>query len=335
MNDKLLLALKGKNQGRPPVWFMRQAGRYLPSYQQIRARHPLYDLFFTPKLAAEITLQPIEQLGFDAAILFSDITVIAKALGFSLSFSEGPCLLPRIETPQQIDALPMLCVKEVLEPVFDAITMIKPKLSVPLIGFCGGPFTVATYLIEEGIRDISATKRFYHRYPEAFGRLLERLALQTIEYLDGQIDRGVQAVQIFESAAHHLSRADLKSICLPYHERLVRHVQRRNIPVISFVKGPFLLETAAMRPDAVSCDWQTCLQQARRLRPEIALQGNLDPDLLFAPLPVIEAKTRELLGEMGDDPAFILNLGHGVKPGTPVEAVRQVLKTIGLQSNLS
>ncbi len=293
----LLDALKGQNRGRPPVWLMRQAGRYLPSYRKLRANHSLRELFFTPELAAQITLMPVEQIGVDAAILFSDITVVALPLGFTLDFSEGPVIQGTMQ-PRGI---------EVLEPIAEAIRLIKPQLKVPLIGFCGGPFTVASYINN----DLS---------------LLEPLTRVTIEYLHMQEKAGVDAIQIFDSWADRLSAAEFQQFCVPYLKRIVEAV---HVPVILFMRGGSARvdELVAIGPDAISFDHGASLAQLRKKVP-MALQGNLDPDLLYEPLPVIRQKTEELLQSMQGDPGFIVNLGHGVKPDVPVAAVQCLVDTV-------
>ncbi len=338
MNNKFLDALRGQNQGPPPVWLMRQAGRYLPSYQALRKKHSLYDLFFTPELARQATLLPVDEIGVDAAILFSDITVIVKALGLSLDFKEGfgPVVELRIESASQIDNLPSPSM-ESLEPIAETIRLLRRELQVPLIGFCGGPFTVASYMIErKGGSDLPLIKRWLYCDPMSLHRLLRRLTDATKMYLDLQIDNGAQAIQVFDSWAHVLTQPDLQTFCLPYHRELIEHVQQRGVPAISFMRSSCLhiREIAAFKPDAISCDWQQPLATMRQIvGPEIALQGNLDPDLLFAPLEVIEAKVRELLASMDSDPGFIVNLGHGVKPDIPWQSVRHLVRTVQEEAN--
>jgi uroporphyrinogen decarboxylase len=275
---------------------MRQAGRYLPSYRKLREGHSLRDLFFTPELAAQVTLLPIE-LGVDAAILFSDITVVALALGFSLDFSEGPVITGHL---QRRDL-------SLLEPIAETIRLVKPQLRVPLIGFCGGPFTVASYINGDPA-------------------LLDPITEVTIEYLHMQEEAGVDAIQIFDSWADRLSPEEFQRFCMPYLKRLIDAV---HVPVILFMRGATMRipELVQLGPDAISFDWGAPLAT---LRPKVpmAIQGNLNPNLLFEPLPTIAQKTRELLDSLRGDPGFIVNLGHGVKPNTPVEAVRCLIDTV-------
>lgn len=292
----LLAALKCENRSRPPVWLMRQAGRYLPAYQKLRQKHSLRELFLTPQLAAEVTLLPME-LGVDAAILFSDITVVALALGYSLDFSEGPVIRGELEKKGI----------EVLQPVFETIRLVKPQLKVPLIGFCGGPYTVASYINGDPA-------------------LLEPITEVTVQYLQQQERAGVDAIQIFESWADRLNEEEFQRYCVPYLKRLIDSV---NIPVILFMRGACrrVDELVKLGPDAISFDWERPLAEMRKRVP-MAVQGNLNPDLLFEPLSVIQEKTRELLESMKGDPGFIVNLGHGVKPGVPVDAVRCLIDTV-------
>ena len=303
-------ALTRSNNSRPPIWFMRQAGRYLPSYQDLRKKYTLSELFFTPELAKEVTLQPIRELGFDAAILFSDITVVAKPLGLPLDFVDG---IGPVVSSHEIKRSP---VRESLFCVTETIRLIRSELKVPLIGFCGGPFTVAHYLLPR-------ESLFDHSF-------LQCITDVTLEYLDLQIDAGVEAIQIFDSWADLISIEQQRIYCFPYHEQLIRKAQARKIPVISFFRHAtqHAHELAQMAPDAISFDAQKPLSEMRRLFPSLVLQGNLDPDLLFSSFSDIEKKTREILDSMRGDPGFIFNLSHGVKPGTPWKAVRHLISIV-------
>lgn len=304
-NKRLIQALKKENHGRPPVWLMRQAGRYLPEYRKLREKYSLKELFFNPELAAEITHMPIKRFGVDAAILFSDITVVAEALGLHLEFKEGPIVSPWEE--KELSFLP-----EKLDPIIDAVRFIKEDLTVPLIGFCGGPFTVASYLIG----DLEKTLK-YKNLP----LLLDKIADVSIDYLKRQVKAGADAIQVFDSWANVLSKEQFQLYTLPYLNRFKEEV---NAPFIFFMRGAAVhLEEI---PTAVSIDWECSLSSARA-RTNQPLQGNLDPDIFFEPLDVVKKKTKEILASMHEDPAFILNLGHGVKPGTPVDAVRCFVET--------
>ncbi len=292
-----LQALKRQNRERPPVWLMRQAGRYMPSYRALRAKYSLKELFFTPELAAEITLMPIEQLGVDAAILFSDITVIALSLGMSLDFNEGPVIHGSLK-PQGIDCL---------EPIAEAIRRLKPQLKVPLLGFCGAPYTVTRYMGE----DLT---------------LLEPITKATIEYIRMQEDAGVDAIQIFDSWAGELDEEAFQKFSLPYLKRLI---DATRVPVIVFMRGAcrYVDELVKLGPDAISFDSERPLHELRRQVP-MAIQGNLDPDLLYESFTIIRQKTSMLLESMQNDPGFIVNLGHGVKKDVSMDAVKCLVDTV-------
>lgn len=304
---KFLDALAGKNRGAPPVWLMRQAGRYLPEYRALREKYSLKTLFCTPELAAQTTLMPIS-LGVDAAILFSDITLVAMGLGLDLDFQEGPVVTPRV-TPSQ----PLLFLPERLQCATDAVRIVKSQLEVPLIGFCGGPFTVATYL--------SDAKKWLYADPLTFHRFLLQITDLSIEMLKSQIEAGVDAVQIFDSWAAELTKEQFQVFAAPYLKKII---QSCNVPVIIFMRGScwYTDELLQLGCAAISCDWQQSLKRWREKAPKMTLQGNLDPDILYASIDIVRQKTREILDSMQGDGQFILNLGHGVKPGTPVESVR-------------
>jgi uroporphyrinogen decarboxylase len=269
----------------------------MPSYRKLREKHSLRELFFNPELAAEVTLMPIEQIGVDAAILFSDITVVALPLGFSLDFCEGPVIKGSLQRRGI----------EILEPIAESIRLIKPQLKVPLIGFCGGPYTVASYINGDPA-------------------LLEPITEVTIEYIRMQEKAGVDAIQIFDSWANQLNSAEFQQFCTPYLKRII---DAATVPVIVFMRGACqrVEELVSLRPDAISFDWEKPLSELRSRVP-MAMQGNLNPDLLFEPLPIIRQKTQELLDSMRGDPGFIVNLGHGVKPNVPVDAVKCLVDTV-------
>jgi len=334
MNDLFLQALAGQNKGRTPVWIMRQAGRYLPSYQALRAKYPLKELFFTPQLAVEVTLLPINELAPDAAILFSDILVIAKAFGFQLDFADGvgPIVHPILRTEQDIEEMQQREIAESLSFVRETIQLLRPSLSLPLIGFCGGPLTVASYLIEEKPHaKLHQTKRWLYQNPRSFHILLEKLTQASIAYLDMQIEAGVQAIQIFESFAHLLSEEQLRETSFPYVQRLVEAVQKKGIPAIVFFRGSclFAQDLVQMKPNAISFDWQKSIEEMRKSVPrEIAIQGGFDPHILYAPKEVIAQTVRKTLQSMHQKPGYIASLGHGALPDMDVEAVRTFIETV-------
>ncbi|MCC6128192.1 MAG: uroporphyrinogen decarboxylase [Chlamydiae bacterium] len=321
----LLDALKGANESRAPVWLMRQAGRYLPEYQALRKNYSLRTLFFSPELAAKVTLMPIQTLGVDATILFSDITVVALALGFELDFQEGPVITPLLETASDVQNLPCYDVRDVLAPIGETVSLALSD--VPLIGFCGGPFTVASYLIEKHAgSNLVKTKRWLEQDPESFHLLLEKITTVSIDYLRMQVEKGAEAIQIFDSWAHVLTDKQFEIVCLPYWKRLLDATSASGI-VFGRKNSLRIEQIAAIQPAAISIDWLLPMAEARE-KTNLALQGNLDPDLLFAPLPEIREKTLQLLDSMRSDPGFIVNLGHGIKPGSPLDAVRCVVDTV-------
>lgn len=322
MGSLLLNALQKKNRDRPPVWLMRQAGRYLPEYQLLRSRYSLRELFFTPELAAQITLMPVERFGVDAAILFSDITAIAPALGLKLWFDEGPLVEPWVE-PDSV----LQCNLEMVNPIFETIRLIKQRSAVPLIGFCGGPFTVASYLIERhnGV-DFPKTLNWMRRDPDQFASLIEKIRSLSILYLKRQIEAGADAIQIFDSWANVLQEREFSRFCLEPIETIVRSV---NKPVIVFMRGSAkrALEIEKTGAAAISVDWEVPIDKIRA-QVSCSLQGNLDPDLLFSDPAVVKQQTHALLEQMRGDPGFIVNLGHGVKIGTPIESVRAFIDAV-------
>jgi uroporphyrinogen decarboxylase len=313
---------------------MRQAGRYMPQYRAIRERYSFLDMCHTPALAAEVTLLPIEAFGMDAAILFSDILVIPEILGVGVHFPDkvGPVIEFPLNTIEDIEKLPYPDVREKLGYVDAIIRLLKPSLSVPLIGFCGAPFTLASYMIEGGMsRDLKKTKQWMLRSPASFHILLDRLAALCIDYLHLQIDAGVQAVQIFDTWASVLAMSQFREFSLHYLERITKEIKRRGTPVILFCRGssvfaPMLAEAS---PAAIGVDWNIDISQ---LRPAvgypIALQGNLDPDILYAPRHTIQKEALRIVESMRKDSGFIFNLGHGIHPDTPMDSVKALVEIV-------
>ncbi len=332
-NNLLLDALHCKNEGPVPVWLMRQAGRWLPEYRALRTKYTFLEMCHQPELIAQVTQLPIHDFGMDAAILFSDILVIPEALGLGLRFEEnvGPIFEHPLSTAADVDNLPKANMREKLQYVTDGIRLLKPELKVPLIGFCGAPFTMASYMIEgKSGPDLHKTKRWMLRDPSSFHRLLQRLADCAIEYLEMQIEAGVQAVQIFDTWAGRLAYEQFREFSLFYFDKILRHVKSK-VPVILYSKGTaaYLPDIAKINPNALSLDWNAHLTTVRRmLPPTIAIQGNLDPDILYAPLNVVRKETYRILEEMDGHPGFIFNLGHGLAPDTPIDAVRALVDCV-------
>lgn len=326
----ILKALQCAHQGPPPIWILRQSGRYLPNYRALRDKYPLRRLFMEPELAMQATLLPFDYFPFDAAILFSDITIPVLALGCELDFHEGPVITPLI-TPSHLAQLTLRDPYTKLNFLAQAIRGAKSMLRVPLLGFCAEPFTLATYLIETH-KDptLHQTKRWMHAAPQSFHQLLQRVTDVLKITLSIQIEAGVDAVQIFDSSSHVLADADWREFSLPY---LAQLWPAPPCPTILFSRNAALRAgESALKPTCWSVDWLSPLPYFRqKLGPQVALQGNLDPDLLFAPLPILRHKVKTLLASMHGDPGFIFNLGHGIKPNTPLEAVHCLIETCAQQ----
>ncbi len=320
---------------RPPVWFMRQAGRFMPQYWEIKNKYSFLEMCKTPEIAADVTMLPVDLLGIDAAILFSDILVTGEAMGGDLSFTQGvgPKFANPIRTAADIDALETNCIHK-LQYVADAIKVIQQRLnkSIPLIGFAGAPFTVMSYLIEGGSsKDFKLTKLFIHNQPQLAHRLLAKIAKVTIDYLNLQIAAGVNAVQLFDSWALALSWDDYNEFSHRYNIEIIAALNRTNVPVISFCKGSsvFAPLMAEAKPDVISIDWNADLKDIKaRLPQNIAVQGNLDPHILYADKAVIKDRIHRLFERMRGEKGFIFNLGHGIMPDIPFDNVKYAIDVV-------
>ena len=334
-NDLFLRALKGETVERPPVWMMRQAGRYLPEFRALRDKYDFFTRCETPELAAEITVQPIRIVKPDAAILFSDILVTGEAMGGDLSFTQGigPKFANPVRTAADVDALETE-VGDRLQYVADAIKVVQQRLngSIPLIGFAGAPFTVMSYLVEGGSsKDFKLTKLMLHNHPELAHKLLAKIAKVTTDYLNLQIAAGVNAVQIFDSWAQALSWDDYREFSHQYIEQIIAGLNRKDIPVISFCKGSsvFAPLMAEAKPDVISIDWNVDLKDIKhRLPAGMAVQGNLDPHILYADKSVIKDRIHRLFERMRGEDGFIFNLGHGIMPDIPFDNVKYAVEVI-------
>ena len=334
MNDRFLSACRREPVDRAPVWIMRQAGRYLPEYRELRARHDFMTVCKTPELAVEVSLQPVRRFALDAAIIFSDIILPLEAMGCSIAFDPGPKILSPVRSRKDVDALSIRPSAEVLPFVGEAIALLRRELSgrVPVIGFCGAPFTLAAYLTEGGSRDgFGQVRRLMYEDPDTLRLLLEKLADQMADYLNLQIRSGAQAVQIFDSWAGLLSPSDYCAFALPATQRLIRSLDRGHVPVIHFAVGAgHLIEPiASSGADVIGVCWRTPLSDVRRrTHDRLALQGNLDPHALLASSDTVRRCTREVLLEAGDAPGHIMNLGHGILPETPIASVEAFIETV-------
>ncbi len=340
-NDRLLKALLGEPVDVTPVWMMRQAGRYLPEYRATRKQAgDFLTLCKTPDLACEVTMQPLRRYPFDAAILFSDILTIPDALGQGLYFveGEGPKFRKVIRSAADVEQLPEVNMADELSYVMDAVSVIRKELagSIPLIGFSGSPWTLATYMIEGGgSKDFRIAKQFMYDSPEAMHLLLEKLADAVADYLNAQIRAGAQAVQIFDTWGGILSGNAYRTFSLDYMQRIVSKLQRENegrrVPIILFTKngGQWLESIAETGCDAIGLDWTTEIGEARsRVGSRVALQGNMDPTILYASPKVIRDEVATILKSFGPGEGHVFNLGHGITPEVNPDNVSHFVEAV-------
>ena len=335
MNDRFLRGCRREPVDVTPVWFMRQAGRYMPEYRAIREKHSLLEICYQPELAAEVTLQPVRALGVDAAILFADILLPVIPLGLGLEFAkgEGPVIARPVRTLEDVAAMRPVDVERDLGYVMEAIRILRGELKgTPLIGFCGAPFTVASYIIEgRSSREFLKTKTMMYSAPEVWHALMDKLSNVLVEYLIAQIRAGAQALQVFDSWVGALSPQDYEDFVLPYSQAVLSAAQEENVPVIHFGTN-----TTTLLPlmkcaggDVIGLDWRIPLDEGwASLGHDVAVQGNLDPALLFAPLPEIKKRVHDILRRAEGRPGHIFNLGHGILQHTPVENVRAVVDMV-------
>jgi uroporphyrinogen decarboxylase len=335
MVDHLFLrACRREEVERTPVWMMRQAGRYLPAYRAVRARATFLELCRNPELACEVTLQPIDEFGFDAAILFSDILITLPGMGLEVAFPDsGPKILSPVRTAAQIDAL---CVPEPVPYVLEAVKKIKQALNnrVPLIGFAGAPLTMLTYAVEGGgSKDYAHTKKLLYGAPREAHALLDKLARTCATYLEAQALAGADALQIFDSWGGIVSPGDFREYPLRYAKQVISHLKAgpaRDVPIIYFVNGcaPYLDDYASSGADVLGVDWRVGIDEVRRrVGDGVALQGNLDNGALFASPAEIRTRVAEILARAGTK-GHIFNLGHGVLPDTDPEHVRAMVNAV-------
>lgn len=326
--DRFLNACAGKPVDRPPVWMMRQAGRYLPEYRAIRDRYSTLDMMKTPALAAEITLQPLRALGVDAAILYSDILMIPDAMGLGLDFKEGigPVFRGPICSEADIARLETDGILDRLSFVMEGIRLVKSGLPAdyPFIGFAGGPFTVASYMVSD-------LRKMMTERPAWVQTLLEKISRATIDYLTAQVRAGVDVIQLFDTWAGTLSREDYVRWAFPYEKEVIASLWALSAPTILYLKGtaPLFEAMIGVGSDVISIDCDFALSEARRQsRGQVALQGNLDSKILLAPIETIRRETRRMLSEAQGLPGYIANLGHGILPETPVAHARAFVETV-------
>lgn len=316
---------------------MRQAGRYMQEYRKIRSRWSIKEISKNPELCAEVTLQPVAKLEVDAAIIFSDILLLAEPLGFRFDYAKavGPVFQNPILGQDDVDRLPFFDVREKMDFMFRALKLVKKKLpdGIALVGFAGAPFTLASYLIEGGHSDhYLKTKELMHQNPKAWQNLMEKLTRLTADYLAAQAASGADVVQIFDSWAGCLSAHDYEEFVLSHNQTIVNELKKRRVPVIYFSTGttgyPEIIKKTGA--DVISVDWRTSLAESwRRLGYDAAIQGNLDPALLRnGPVKAIVRQTQKILQEANKRPGHIFNLGHGILPDTPVEHARAVVAAV-------
>jgi uroporphyrinogen decarboxylase len=335
VNDRFLRACRREPVDVTPVWFMRQAGRYMHEYRTIREKHSLLEICYQPELAAEVTMQPVRALGVDAAILFADILLPVIPLGLGLEFAkgEGPVIGKPVRTLEDVAAMRPIDAESDLGYVMETIRILRGELNgIPLIGFCGAPFTVASYIIEGGSsRDFLETKTIMYSAPEIWRALMDRLSKVLADYLVAQIRAGAQAVQVFDSWVGVLSPQDYNTFVLPYSQRVLAAARAENVPIIHFGTNTTTLLQLMKRAggDVIGLDWRIPLDDGWAiLGDDIAVQGNLDPALLFAPLPEIKTRVHDILRRADGRPGHIFNLGHGILQHTPVENVKAVVDMV-------
>ncbi|OGT97778.1 MAG: uroporphyrinogen decarboxylase [Geobacteraceae bacterium GWB2_52_12] len=334
MNLRFLDACWGKPVDRTPVWLMRQAGRYLPEYMAVRSKCTFLELCKTPELAAEVTIQPVDILGVDAAILFSDILTPVEPMGMKLDFVPGPVFENPIRSMADVEKLRIPQMEQDVPYVLETLKILRRELAgkVPLIGFGGAPFTLACYMVEgKGSKDFAQIKRMMYSAPEVYAALMEKITTMSIEYLNAQIKAGAQCIQIFDTWGGILSPADYAAYVLPYTTRLINALNRMETPVIHFVKGAgTMLDTVKLAGgDVMGLDWHVDLGKARDvLGPQMAVQGNLDPTVLYAPHAIIEKEVKRVLEENAGRPGHIFNLGHGILPTVPPENAKFMVECV-------
>ena len=333
-NDLFLRALKGETVERPPVWMMRQAGRYLPDFMKLKAKYDFFTRCQTPELATEITVMPIDQIGTDAAILFSDILVVLQAMNIEVEMKPdlGPWIPKPIRSEKELNEVIVPDAKVALDYVIQAIKLTKQELNnrVPLIGFAGAPWTLLCYAVQgQGSKNFDKAKAFCFSQPELAHRLLQMITDTTIDYLKAKVAAGVDAVQLFDSWGGLLSPDDYNLFSWPYIQQIVTAL-KDDIPVIVFGKGCWfaLHDMAKSGASALGVDWTCTARNARYLSGgQITLQGNYDPSRLLSPIPVIKSDVKKMIDAFGKD-RYIVNLGHGILPNIPVDHAQAFVNAV-------
>jgi uroporphyrinogen decarboxylase len=334
--QRMLAACRRQEVDRTPVWFMRQAGRCLADYRQLRERYDILTITRTPELCARVTRMPVDQLGVDGAVLYADIMLPLYGMGvpFSIDPGVGPIVHEPVRDERAVAALKVVEAEEATPDLFETIRVLRKELDgrAALIGFAGAPYTLASYLIEgRPSKEHARAKALMYGDEALWARLMETLTEVTIRYLRAQIEAGVQVVQLFDSWMGDLGRADYERSVLPYTRRIFDGVRDTGVPTIAFGTGTVgLLESMGRAGgDVVSVDWRVPLDEAwRRIGEDKGIQGNLDPAVMLAPMATVEARVRDILRRAGNRPGHVFNLGHGVLPDTPSEALAEVVRIV-------
>ena len=338
---RFLKACRGEATDVTPVWFMRQAGRYMKAYRDLKEKYTFLEMCKNPELAAEVTLQPLDVLGVDAAIIFADILLPLEPMGTGLEFTvgDGPVIPRPVKGMKDIENLRPVNAEEDLGFVGDAIREVRKQISgkMPLIGFAGAPFTLCSYMIEGGkSRDFKDTKLMMFEAPEMWAMLMDKVCTMLIDYLKMQVKAGAQALQIFDSWVGCMSPQDYEKYILPHTQRIISGLKDTGVPVINFSTGTSTLFNIVSKAggDVVSFDWRINLDDAwDQIGHDRAIQGNLDPVLLFAPIPVIRERVMDVMKRANGRPGHIFNLGHGILQHTPVDHVKAVVDMVHEYSN--
>lgn len=333
MNDTFLKACRGEKTDYTPIWMMRQAGRYMPEYQQVRGNVTFLELCKSPELCVEVTLQPVDILGVDAAILFSDILIPMEAMGGDLDFHEGkgPVFGNPVRDQAGVDLLRVPVAEEATGFVMETIRLLRKELQVPLIGFAGAPFTCATYLIEGGSsKFFFETKKMMYQAPELYDQLLTKITDTTIDYLQAQARAGAQALQLFDSWAGILAPTDFQNFALPYVQRIIDSLKEFNIPLIYFANnGATLLELSVQSgADVIGLDWRINIGEAISRVGNKAVQGNLDPIALLLPEDKLKQRIAKILVDAKGAHGHVFNLGHGIHQFTPPSQAKIAVDTV-------
>jgi len=333
-NDRILRAARRQPVDQVPVWFMRQAGRYQPEYRAIREKYTLMQICEHPEVCAEVTILPVKQLNVDAAILFSDIMTPLRGMGLGVDIVEnvGPVFDQPINTMKQVEAIPAFHADQAVPYVIDTIKILHRELEVPLIGFAGAPFTLASYMVEgRPTKDYRKVKTLMYSQPEVWHALMAKLSDMVATYLVDQVNAGCQLVQLFDSWVGNLTRMDYETYVRPHMFRITEAVRKANAPMIYFGvnTGHLLRSMSEIKPDVMGIDWHEEIDRAwEHIGPEFAVQGNLDPVAVFAPAEVMEAKVKDVLRRTAGRPGHIFNLGHGIMPSMSVDALKRVAEIV-------